>query len=101
MMQCEYKAQNGSLKLLDLDAVIDVVIGRSKIRPEWTATIVFDPATALFVELRSTPQDYRGNSDEEAEEVSLQYIEETFQVKAIELSVARLTSRDWNVILRQ
>jgi len=101
MTPCEYKAKNGSRKLLDLDTVVDVAIGRSAVRPQWTATIVFDAKTTSFIELRSSPPDYGGNSAEEAEEVSREYIEATFHITAIELNAARRLSQDWSVIRRR
>lgn len=66
-MMCEFRAINGDIKNLDLNLVYDVAIGYSTKRNKWTSTIVYDIFTKSFVELRSSPPDYKGNSLEEAE----------------------------------
>lgn len=98
MMPCKFMTIDGSVKELDLDAVFDVVLGYSGRRIEWTATIVYDPHSRSFVELRSAPPDYRGNSAEEAEEVSEQYLLEVFQLNKDQLQSVRRAPREWSLI---
>ncbi len=101
MMPCNFAALDGSIQELDLDSVIDVVLGYSAHRQEWTATVVFDPATGSFIELRSAPPDYRGNSAEEAEEVSDQYILDTFQLSGTQLNELRCAPAKWTLVNRR
>jgi len=101
MMPCNFTALDGSIQEFDLDSVIDVVLGYSAHRQNWTATVVFDPARGSFVELRSAPPDYRGNSAEEAEEVSDQYIRDAFQFNATQLDEARRAPAKWILVNRR
>lgn len=101
MMPCDYKALNGTTMKLDLDAVYDVALGYSARQKGWTATLVFDPATSSFVELRSSPPDYRGNSVEEAEEVTDQYVCEHFSLEAGQLISIRNNPSAWKLVSRR
>jgi len=101
MMPCKYKATDGSITTFDLDAVTDVIAGFSGIRRTWSATIVFVPATGAFVELRSSPQDIRGNSQSEAEEVSSIYLQEAFELSEIQQSSVKIKPNDWRFIDRR
>ncbi len=101
MMPCEYTALDGSLRELDLDSVFDVVLGYSARRVEWTATVVYDPASESFVELRSSPPDFRGNSEEEAEEISDQYMYDVFQLDNDQLQIVRSEPDQWSLVNRR
>lgn len=101
MMPCNFTALDGSIKEFDLDTVFDVVLGYSAHRPKWTATVVFDPSRGSFVELRSAPPDYRGNSAEEAEEVSDQYMDDAFQLSATQLDAVRRAPAKWILVNRR
>lgn len=100
-MPCKFTALDGSVQEFDLDSVVDVVLGYSARRPEWTATVVFDQIRNSFIELRSAPPDYRGNSAEEAEEVSDQYINDTFQLEANQLQAVRRAPAQWVLVNRR
>ena len=86
-MQCDYIAIDGKCKEFDLDKVIDFVGGFSKKRDGWSGLICYISNQGIFLELRDSPQDARGNSHSEAEEVTSQYIEAAYQ-----LSSAQITS---------
>lgn len=101
MIPCEYSALDGSVKVLDLDTVFDVVLGYSARRTQWAATIVFNPGSGSFVELRSSPPDYRGNSREEAEEVSDRYVRDTFCLENDQLQAVRNGPDRWVLISRR
>jgi hypothetical protein len=98
MMPADYIARDGSTVKFDLDSVIDVVAGYSKHRDTWTATLIWVPAKKAFVELRSSPQDYRGNSQSEAEEVESGYIKETFSLSDVELTNFKSSPSSWQFI---
>jgi len=98
MMPCDYLSLDGVRRTIDLDSVIDVALGYSGKRPEWTATLVFEPESGVFVELRSSPQDVRGNSAEEAEEVNAEYMAGTFGLNADQLSSIGQRPADWKWI---
>jgi len=101
MVPCDYIAENGRKVLFDLDAVTDVALGFSKKRQGWTATLIFVPETSAFVELRSSPQDIRGNSKEEADEVSATYISETFAICLEDLIRIKYDPSKWKLIDRR
>jgi len=101
MMPCKFAALDGSVGELDLDSVFDVVLGYSARRAGWTATIVYEPASGSFVELRSSPPDYRGNSAEEAEEVTEQYMHDAFRLDDGQLGAVRRAPDQWVLINRR
>jgi hypothetical protein len=101
MIPCDYTSENGRKVTFDLDAVIDVAIGYSKKRQGWTATLIYIPESSAFVELRSAPQDIRGNSKEEAEEVSFAYIGETFAIDNEGLNRVKSDPGNWQLINRR
>ncbi|MCF8069328.1 MAG: hypothetical protein K9L30_12150 [Desulfobacterales bacterium] len=80
MMPCKYLGIDGVEKMLDLDNVVDIVRGDSKKKIGWSALIVFDPSSKTFVELRDSPPDVKGNSEDEAEEVTPSYISSAFNI---------------------
>ncbi|MEW8349151.1 MAG: hypothetical protein AB2689_09810 [Candidatus Thiodiazotropha taylori] len=98
MMTCNYTAKSGEFVEFDLDAVFDLVGGNSKIRNSWSALIIFIPNTETFIELRSSPQDVRGNSDDEAEEVDEKYIQNTFDLSLKQIGEFRKCPQKWRFI---
>ncbi|BAV32765.1 hypothetical protein SCL_0443 [Sulfuricaulis limicola] len=98
MMPCDYRSKCGDIKKFDLDAVFDLVGGFSRVRDGWSALIIFVPSTSAFVELRSSPQDYRGNSEEEAEEVDESYVQESFGLSQTQLTAFKASPRTWQFI---
>ena len=98
MMPYSYISLAGVERTVDLDSVIDVALGYSARRAEWTATLVFDPKSEVFVELRSSPQDVRGNSAEEAEEVDPGYMASTFGLQSDQLSSVAKQPNEWRLI---
>ena len=100
MTPCNYAGLDGSIRVLDLDAVIDVAKGPSQRKPGWQALIVYDERANLFVELRDSPQDYRGNAEDEAEQVTEQYVCETFKLDPGQLDDLRRMPRSWQLINR-
>ena len=97
-MPCDYLAKDGSRKDFDLDAVFDLVSGYSKRRKEWTALLIYVPATRAFVELRSAPPDVRGNSPSEEEEVDDLYIHEAFGLSKAQLTTVVNNPKGWQFI---
>lgn len=98
MIPCNYISRSGEIKEFDLDAVFDLVGGNSKLHSGWSALIIFVPSTNAFVELRSSPQDYRGNSDDEAEEVDEAYIQNTFGLTVQQIGTFRSGPKKWQFI---
>jgi hypothetical protein len=101
MMPADYIARDGSRKSFDLDAVFDVIGGYSKRRDGWTALLIFVPQNSAFVELRDSPQDVRGNSADEAEEVDANYILQAFGLSEAQLASIRANPRAWRFIERR
>jgi hypothetical protein len=99
MMPCKYVALDGSSGEIDLDSVIDVVLGYSARRSNWTATIIYDQRHDLFVELRSAPPDFRGNSADEAEEVSERYLADAFSLSESQIRDVRRNPDTWSLII--
>ncbi|QOD91658.1 hypothetical protein H2514_03130 [Lysobacter sp. CW239] len=97
-MPCEYKAKSGQVVEFDLDRVVDVALGFSLARPTWTATLIYVSATDAFVELRSSPQDYRGNSAEESEEVDLVYMSAAFGLNSEQAALVKSDQASWRTI---
>jgi hypothetical protein len=89
MAPCEFRAANGTTQVLDLDAVVDIVAGQSKRKPGWSALVVLEPFSLVFVELRDGPQDFRGDCESEAEEVDDTYLAHAFSLSAADLFALR------------
>lgn len=100
-MPCDYISISGKRVQFDLDAVFEICAGYSGTREDWTATLIYVPVTKAFVELRSSPQDYRGNSEEESVEVNSEYVEKTFSVTADQQRAIRYRPNDWSFINRR
>ena len=94
-MPCDYISLSGARIQFDLDAVFDVCSGYSGTQKDWTATLIYVPAQKAFVELRSSPQDFRGNSQEESAEVDAQYIERTFSITVDQQLTIQKHPNDW------
>jgi hypothetical protein len=101
MMPGQYTSRDGSLVEFDLDEVIDVASSTSHQRPTWSATLIYVLSTKAFVELRCSPQDFRGNSEGESVEVDSKYISETFQISSTELSNIQTAPFQWKFIDRR
>lgn len=101
MMQDEYKALDGSTVAFVLDGVVEVVKGYSQLKQGWQSFIVYNVPTRSFIELRSSPPDYKGNSADEAEEVTERYVCDTFQLEPAQVSVLRASPRKWQLVNRR
>jgi hypothetical protein len=101
MMPCDYVALDGSTRRIDLDAVFDIVASHSRRRDGWTATLIYVPATRAFVELRSSSQDVRGDSQDEAEEVDHQYMLDAFGLTQSQLDGIMSSPGDWRFVDRE
>ena len=101
MMHDEFTGLNGAKIMFDLDQVVDVVKGQSGCRSDWTALVVYNAPTRSLIELRSSPPDFRGNSADEAEEVTEQYVRGNFQMTADQLSKLRAAPHEWQLINRR
>ena len=101
MIHDEYTALNSSKVMFDLDQVVDVVKGQSGYRSDWTSLVVYNAPTRSFIELRSSPPDFKGNSADEAEEVTEQYVCENFRITADQLKSLRSAPRQWQLINRR
>ena len=95
MMPFDYISKSGETKKNDLDAVFDVIGGYSQIRNGWAALIIYIPRTNVFVELRDSPQDVRGNSKAEAEEVDEIYIQKSFGLSQKQIAVFKEKPEKW------
>ena len=101
MMPSTFQYEDGSEGMMDLDAVIDVIRGYSGYRTGWTATIVFDPESACFVELRSSPPTVRGDSADEAQAVSVAYLSSQFDLSGSQIAAIRKHPTRWAFIDRR
>ena len=97
-MPCSYLAKNGAKVSFDLDAVTDVALGYSGARPSWTATLIYVWAHKTFVELRSSPQDIRGNCQSEEVEVDERYITEAFLLSPAQINAVKQDPRNWSSV---
>jgi len=98
MLPCDYTATDGTIVRFDLESAVGVVRGFSGVKRSWTATIVFIPSTAAFVELRSAPQDIRGNSEGEAQEMSSNYLQSNFGLSELQLASIKQRPKDWRIV---
>jgi hypothetical protein len=79
MLPAIYISIDGRPVSYDLDRVSDIAQSYIGKRAGWTCTLIHIHDTDAFVELRSSPQDIRGNSaQEEQEEVDAEYIGKTY-----------------------
>jgi hypothetical protein len=95
MMPCSYTTLRGQQATFDLDGVVDVIRGPSPKRAGWRALIVYQADTGQFIELRDSPQDWRGNSMDEAEEVTSDYVCREFGIDYQLLRAMIVNPNDW------
>tara|TARA_R110001606_G_scaffold333660_2_gene481486 strand:+ start:611 stop:913 length:303 start_codon:yes stop_codon:yes gene_type:complete len=100
MMPCKYQTILGGSATIDLDSVFDIVSGYSQRRLGWSALIVYEPLSNVFVELCSEPQDYRGNSATEEQEVDEAHIQTVYGLTATQLSNIKKRPNEWKLIQR-
>jgi hypothetical protein len=101
MAPCNYTTLDGKVKTVDLDAVFDFVIGYSGKRTDWTSTVIYDPKSNAFIELRSSPQDAHGDSADEAEEVTDDYLKATFTLEDRQITQMHRAPDAWKLIARR
>lgn len=97
-MQFNYIAIDGQNKNFDLDEVIDLVSGFSKKLDGWSGLIAFIPKQGVFLELRDSPQDARGNRHSEVEEVTTSYIEFAYQLSKTQITDFLKKPNQWQFI---
>jgi hypothetical protein len=95
MIIFDYTDLTGLKQTYDLDAVIDIIRGKSHKKEGWIALIVFDQASNKFIELRDSPPDPKGNSKDEAEEVDSIYITSHFSVNERDIEIIRKDPSQW------
>lgn len=101
MMPATYTDLHGHQVTFDLDAVVDVVDGWSGLRSGWRAFIAYDPQGDRFIELQSTAPTVRGDSADEAIEVSQAYVEDTFGLTEAQLLQLRRAPHHWTFLPRR
>ena len=100
MILIKYTTTNNHQEIANLDSVIDVAKGESGIKIGWTALIIYNPTSNKFVELRDSPQDYQGNSMDEAEEVDEAYLINTFKIPRSALADLYSAPTEWKTIIQ-
>jgi len=80
MVTCNYKDKEGHSQIFDLSKAVRIAEGESAERSGWEATIVYIPEYGTLVELRSGPEDVRGNAPGEAVQVSSDYVLRGFPI---------------------
>ncbi len=98
MMPSDFVDRDGTTKSFDLDNVYEIVRGFSGKCKGWTSLVVYEPTHDVFIELRSSPPDIRGNSKDEAEEVLSAYIAKSYGLGDGEIAVARLKPTEWRLV---
>ena len=82
----------------DLDNVYEIIRGYSNVRPGWTSIVVYEPTQKNFIEVRSSPQDVRGNSADEAEEVTVAYISHAYNISEKDLARVPHAPHLWKLV---
>ena len=98
MMPGDFIAIDGTTKSFDLDNVYRIVRGFSGKCKGWTSSVVYEPTHDVFIELRSSPPDIRGNSKDEAEEVLPAYIVKLYGLGDSEIALARSKPTEWKMV---
>lgn len=98
MIPSDYQTADGATRYFDLDAVKEVVRGYSAKQPGWTSIVVYYPKDDVFIELRSSPPDIRGNSKDEAEEITYEYIMEAYGLDEDKVEMVRSHPDSWRLI---
>jgi hypothetical protein len=102
MVSAIYISIDGRPVSYDLDRVSDIAQSYSGKRAGWTCTLIHIRDTDAFVELRSSPQDIRGNSaQEEQEEVDAEYIGKTYGLGPDDLASVRSAPSVWTFVDRR
>jgi len=99
-MNVEFKDLSGRIGSMDLRLAVELVAGRGK-KTNWTAMIVFLPNDKKFIELRDHPQDVRGNSTFETEEVTERYVIENYDISQSDLDRFKRKPNAWTFIDRR
>lgn len=97
-MLCDYVALDGNIQDFDLDAVVDVIRTYSYQRPGWNALVIYVPSRNAFVELRSSPPNVHGDSDDEAQEISEQDLQAHYRLTPEACAQIRQNPRSWILI---
>ena len=99
MMPSDFIKLDGTSQEFDLDTARRLVRGYSKQRQGWEASVVYSPERKTFIEVRSSPQDYRGNSKfDEAEEVPLEYISEAYGIDKNAIESFLRSPQTWKLV---
>lgn len=101
MMPSDYISLRGDMHPFDLDAIYEIVRGFSQQQPGWTSTIVFNPADTCFVEIRTSPEDVRGNFQDEAYEVDDLYLLNAYNIGSLDLEKIRSKPGAWKLLNRR
>lgn len=80
MMHGTYIDLNGVQRDCDLDALKVIARGDSNIRHGWSGLLAFNPSNGALIELRSSPPNIRGDSQDEASQVDAEYATSTYGV---------------------
>jgi len=78
MMHGTYIDSNGVQRDCDLDALKVLARGSSQIRQGWSGLLAFYPQNGTLIELRSSPPNIRGDSQDEASQVDVEYATSTY-----------------------
>ena len=100
-MHGTYTDEKGRIVDFDLDSAKLLVASQSGKRRGWSAVLVYVPATQAFVELRSSPPEFRGNSQDEAEQVDAAYVLSAFQLSSADMARVIDSPSTWRPIDRR
>lgn len=98
MMPGKYVAKDGSVRDFDLDAVISFLESDVSRRQGWGSLVVYYPSKDIFIELRDSPSDVRGNSQSECEEISPAEIAAQYGIAETTCMQIRKNPRGWRLI---
>jgi hypothetical protein len=90
MVPIKYK-DHGVTRIFDGRTAVRIAKGISVTHPGWSASIVYDPASRVFIELSSGPEGVRGGGPDAADRVDVAYVLGNFGVS--EQDLLRLTSQ--------
>ena len=94
-MHGTYKDFSGQDIDTDLDTMLPIAYGYSVQRRGWTGTLVLVPKNAVLVELRSSPEDFRGNSQDEAVQVTEEYAMSSYTLTAEDIAKFKSQPKKW------
>ena len=101
MMPSDFVDLAGRRCEFDLDNVYEVVRGYSEVRAGWTSIVVYEPTLKRFIEVRSSPQDVRGDSADVAEEVTAEYISDAYGLSRQDLDRVSREPHSWRLVDRR